>query len=989
MKKSIIIFVLASLVNSLLAQTSVPVIVPSPNASDLGHYGNIPVSLFTGKPEITIPLYELEARGVTLPVSLSHDAAGVLLNSLPGWTGHNWTLQAGGCITRVIYGYNDDRFLLDEEKDMFPAFRNHFQSYASLKKALSHPGNDYKWLKDSLITGNYDYAPDIYYFNFMGHSGRFFLGDDGQWKVDSEENLEVIFDYNNTSNFIYPFINKFPVGGYQPKTIKGFVMRDEDGNRYYFGGNTDCIEYTIDFFRTSAVGKYASWAANSWYLRRVEDRHGKELFTLSYARGNFIAHVFYVAQSINNYGLSQSGFFPFSLTASGGGFYNNYDFPYSVQLLAPVYLKSIKSVRGDSLVFASVDWGTSPSSLYPSLYSTYGTGLYQKLKDRVYPYTRFQMPFYYLQTDDASITPYQYNASSREKLTDPFASTSLKLLNKIQMVNASTKNNLSYVEFHYDTKPRPHLVAVEFGDGKMTKQYKYTLSYNNYDKLPADYLTRNVDHWGYYRGALSEQNPTNFENYYDSRNPVPAYTQYGLLKSITYPTGGVSKFYYQQHDYSSYQSENRSNMISVANTYAGGVRISKIEDYEDSGCKVLLQRRTYDYTDPVTGKSSGQLFARAKYYWPDWKGKTVDGSATSSFSQFCTSAILPLANSFGPHIGYSCVSESRGDGSKVVYTFTNISDAHDSYMTPHFSYSSPTPYDVYSERIYKRGKLTSVSWYDNGQLRKQTVYTYRTDNVEDKYVLSTNIGVGNYTSSVSTQFYTGGIYKLFYPKYDIVSEKTTTFYPSGSVVDLINFARNDRQLSVSDGNYSHLVDVRTVSSVTHTRGAKYEQTLYSYSFNSQSSDEKQLASKQFYLKPIGTEQKENGLTTYKQKTGFMAYQGLIVPAYESESKNGQSSDTTRTYLSYDTSNGSLLSYRDQGKNLTTLEWEANGCLLKRMKEGNGHAVTIVNNEYMSPSSIVQINGSKKTYNYDNMGRLSEIRGARGLEKQFEYNYINK
>lgn len=988
MKKEFLALALSCLSNCLTAQTSLPGIIPSPNASDLGHYGNIPVSLFTGKPEIKIPLFQLEARGVSLPVSLNHDATGVLLNSLPGWTGHNWTLQAGGCITRVICGYNDDRFLLDEERNLFPNFRNHFQSYASLQRALNHPENDYEWLKDSLITGNYDYAPDIYYFNFMGHSGRFFLGDDGQWKVDSEENIEVIFDYNNNANYIYPFISTFPSGGNQPKTIKGFVLRDEEGNRYYFGGETDYIEYTINFFETSAVGKSASWAANSWYLRRIEDRHGKELFTLSYTRGNFIAHVFYVAQSIDNYALSQFSFFPFTLSASGGGFYNNYDFPYCVQLIAPIYLESIQSVIGEKLFFSTYDLGPSHST-YSSLYNTYGSGLYQKLKERVYPQTQFQLPFYYLQTDDAAITPYQYNWSSRAKLTDPFATTSLKFLNMIQRINTSTNKLLANVELHYDYITRPHLVEVEFRDARMGQKYKYTLSYNQY-ALPTDYLTRQIDHWGYYRGMEAELGPTNFANYYDSRNPVPAYTQYGLLNSITYPTGGVTKFYYQQNDYSSYQSEDRSYMVGVAeDAYAGGVRISRIEDYEDAECTTMLQCRTYDYTDPLTGRSSGQLFARAKYYWQNWRGKTIDGSATSYFSQFCTSAVLPLANSFGPHIGYSCVTENRGNGSKAVYRFSNISDAHDIYMFPHFSYAGPTPYDVYSERDYKRGKLMSVSLYDGDHLKKRTEYTYRADNVENKYVLSTNIGVGNYSTSVSTMFYTGGIYKLFYPKYDVVSERTTNYYPSGNIVDQLNIQRSDLQLQISDGAYSHLVDVRTVSSETHTRGDKHEETLYSYPFYSQSNIERQLTYQQFYLKPKGTEHKENGITTYKQRTDFKSYSGLIVPAYEIETKNGQGSEIARTYIDYDTTTGRVLSYRDLGKAITTLEWEANGCLLKRMKEGNGHTVTINHNEYMSPSSIMQINGSTNTYGYDYMGRLTEIHGTKGLEKQFDYNYTNK
>ena len=262
----------------LFAQTSLPGDIPSPNASDLGRYGDIPVSYHTGRPEIKIPLYSLTARGLTLPVTLNHDASGVLLNSLPCWTGHNWTLDAGGCITRVAYGFYDDRVI---DKNMYPDYGNYFETYSALSSHLTaaDEANNYSWLKDHINRLKNDLAPDVYFFNFMGHSGRFFLGNDGEWKVACDENIEVIFDYTDTNNFIRPFISVYPGGGNQPPTIKGFTLRDEHGTKYIFGGDTDYIEYTGYFFNMSAVETDYPWVANTWYLKRVEDRLGNELFT--------------------------------------------------------------------------------------------------------------------------------------------------------------------------------------------------------------------------------------------------------------------------------------------------------------------------------------------------------------------------------------------------------------------------------------------------------------------------------------------------------------------------------------------------------------------------------------------------------------------------------------------------------------------------------------------------------------------------------------
>lgn len=43
--------------------------VPSPTAASLGQYVDIPVSLYAGLPEISIPIYEIDLGNYKLPVS--------------------------------------------------------------------------------------------------------------------------------------------------------------------------------------------------------------------------------------------------------------------------------------------------------------------------------------------------------------------------------------------------------------------------------------------------------------------------------------------------------------------------------------------------------------------------------------------------------------------------------------------------------------------------------------------------------------------------------------------------------------------------------------------------------------------------------------------------------------------------------------------------------------------------------------------------------
>jgi len=84
------------------------VIPPSPTASALGQYIDNPVSLYTGKPVIKIPLYQINMNDFSLPISLSYDAKGIQVGQVASNVGLGWSLNAGGIITRSVHGSPDD-----------------------------------------------------------------------------------------------------------------------------------------------------------------------------------------------------------------------------------------------------------------------------------------------------------------------------------------------------------------------------------------------------------------------------------------------------------------------------------------------------------------------------------------------------------------------------------------------------------------------------------------------------------------------------------------------------------------------------------------------------------------------------------------------------------------------------------------------------------------------------------------------------------------
>src|SRR5436190_13227765 len=96
----------------LLSQSAANVMqptVPSPTAASLGKFGEIPVSYFTGVPNISIPLFTAKGKTLDLPISLSYNASGIKVEDIGGWVGAGWSLEAGGVITRTVRGIVDEQ----------------------------------------------------------------------------------------------------------------------------------------------------------------------------------------------------------------------------------------------------------------------------------------------------------------------------------------------------------------------------------------------------------------------------------------------------------------------------------------------------------------------------------------------------------------------------------------------------------------------------------------------------------------------------------------------------------------------------------------------------------------------------------------------------------------------------------------------------------------------------------------------------------------
>ncbi|WP_456462714.1 RHS repeat domain-containing protein [Lutibacter sp.] len=81
--------------------------VKPPDVAAFQKVNFVPVTNYTGRTNISIPIYEISAGSMSVPISLSYNSSGVKVNEAASNVGLSWSLNAGGMISKIVKGIDD------------------------------------------------------------------------------------------------------------------------------------------------------------------------------------------------------------------------------------------------------------------------------------------------------------------------------------------------------------------------------------------------------------------------------------------------------------------------------------------------------------------------------------------------------------------------------------------------------------------------------------------------------------------------------------------------------------------------------------------------------------------------------------------------------------------------------------------------------------------------------------------------------------------
>jgi hypothetical protein len=741
-KTKFLIFFFALPFQIIFGQSTVIPNIKSPNTAAMEKFGEIPVSLFTGTPDISIPLHTIESGSIKVPISLSYHSGSMKPNVNPGWVGLGWNLNSYGSISRQVRKSPDE---IDFAASGWMAnVRSYYPAPHSMSTASSKDLQASDWFTKQKLNGYADYTTyyansdieaDEFSFNFLGYSGKFYYdGLTEKWVIVSNENIKIEVDgfisfidrlqaldkyiglrKDLESNGLSSLTNQFQgQDAEKSRAFGGFTLTTEDGTKYSFGGK-DAVEFTSYYYSA----RFNDVNTNTWLLNKITDIKGN-IIDFKYERHYANCNLY------NNYYFGSLAWWNLNndfLDVAHGNWFsssNSNSMKLTGSYIYPLTLTKIIS-KNETVEFSSA---VATTLRYPA------DVIKLNLKD-VNPDSPTSYPY---------LENFNYNTDylQWEKLTG------------INVVSNISKSSVKGYTFSYfeNANQRFALKSVEqsifYNETK-----KYSFTYDGLESLPVTFMGPITDHWGFYNNNNNGAFGSSFS--FDTKNTNLNYVTLGLLKTITYPTKGYTEFDWESNNYSKVVAKTRDKLDDYTG-FGGGCRIKEIRSFSD--VNVLGNKKHYYYLKGYSSAininalpSSGVLNGIPKYVFKTTVNPirlSLSGNYKVQYSETSQNTVSNYSyTGQGAPVGYDEVVEVNLDGSYTKHYFTNYGT--DLNNITHYDQlplgttgwvAGDDSYMPFSSLESERGKeIGTYDYNSSNKLIKSNTFIFRNDLTRfDEYI---------------------------------------------------------------------------------------------------------------------------------------------------------------------------------------------------------------------------------------------------------------
>ncbi|RYU94337.1 hypothetical protein [Emticicia agri] len=248
----------------------------SPNVAAMERYGSYQVNLFNGLPTIEIPIFEITAGNLSIPIKLSYHASGIKVTDMATFTGMGWSLTYGGAVTRQVRGLADEVNVGLLGKTIAPNVQEDVGATCYNESV--------RFAFERMASNTIDIERDLFSVNIPSKSNQFILRDttNFQWLMPEPSKIKFTRATNPSNS------NSF------------FELTDEGGNQYVFSEK----EATVD------VGTTA------WLLKKIQGKRAVDKILYEYypAASFSTTHDIFETVTIND---NPSGIVPSGILTSG------------------------------------------------------------------------------------------------------------------------------------------------------------------------------------------------------------------------------------------------------------------------------------------------------------------------------------------------------------------------------------------------------------------------------------------------------------------------------------------------------------------------------------------------------------------------------------------------------------------------------------------------------------------------------------------------